>query len=247
MKTIKILFVCMLAAIFAHAQETVPPYMMHDVEVTPPKFTAVKYTQPENANSLKAYISQNFEYNPEFGKTVEGTEVVKFVINTDGRVSDVEVVNSVSSTVDRLITNIIEETDYMWVPGKNNGVPVAMEKEIAVKIKLGMTEKSAERRDFTEIARNYFTKGSEKLFFDRKAKKAIKQFELAIRYRPYDQAALYMLALCEMDQGNENAAQAYVDRFKELGGDLNLMDASLTEHIKSIEAHEDLAKLFAIK
>ncbi|WP_163324504.1 energy transducer TonB [Draconibacterium mangrovi] len=247
MKTIKLLFVCMLATLFAYAQENVPPYMMTDVEVTPPKFTAVKYNAADNTNSLKAYIANNFKYDAEFGGATEGTEVIKFTINTDGSLSDIEVVNSVSPAVDNILTSILEETNYMWMPGKNNGVPVAMEKEIAFQIKLGMTESAAEDRDFTAIAQDHFTKGAEKLFFDRKTKKAIKCFEAAARYRPYDQSTLYMLALCEVDRGNTEAAQAYVDRFRKLGGDKEILEQQLAQNVKSIEGYELLSQLFATK
>ena len=247
MKTIKLLFICMFAAIFAHAQETVPPYTMEDVEVTPPKFTAVKYNAVDNTNSLKTYIANNFKYDTEFGETAEGTEVIKFTVNSDGSLSDIKVVNSVSPNVDNLLTNIIGETNYMWMPGKTNGVAVAMEKEIAIQIKLGMTESAAEQRDFTEIARNHFTKGAEKLFVDRKTKRAIKCFETAARYRPYDQATMYMLALCEVDRGNIDAAQAYVERFRKLGGDKDLLEENLAQDVKSVEGYELLSQLFATK
>lgn len=235
----------MLVAIFAHAQESVPPYTMEDVEVTPPKFTAVKYSPTDNTNALKTYIANNFKYDADFGEAAEGTQVVKFIINSDGSLSNIEVVNSVSPTVDDLITNILAETDYMWMPGKNNGVPVAMEKEIAIQIKLGMTESAAEDRDFTEIAQDYFTKGAEKLFFDQKTKKAIRCFEAAARYRPYDQGTLYMLALCEVDRGNMDAAQAYVERFRKLGGDKDILEENLAQDVKSVDGYELLSQLFA--
>ncbi|WP_319501677.1 hypothetical protein [uncultured Draconibacterium sp.] len=247
MKTMKLLFVCMLATLFAYAQENVPPYMMTDVEVTPPKFTAVKYSPADNTNSLKTYIANNFKYDAENGEITDGTEVVKFTVNTDGSLSEIKVVNSVSPTVDNLITSILEGTDYMWMPGKNNGVPVAMEKEIAIQVKLGMTESAAKDRDFTEIARDHFTKGSEKLFFDQKTKKAIKHFETAVRYRPYDQSTLYMLALCEVDRGNTEAAQAYVDRFRKLGGDKDILEEKLAQDVKSVDSYEQLSQLFANK
>lgn len=237
----------MLATLFAYAQEEVPPYMMTDVEVTPPKFTAVKYNATESTNSLKTYIANNFKYDADFAEATEGTEVVRFNINTDGSLSDIKVVNSVSPTIDELITGILEETNYMWMPGKNNGVPVAMEKEIAIQIKLGMTESAAENRDFTEIAQDHFTKGAEKLFIDRKTKKAIKHFETAVRYRPYDQGTLYMLALCEVDRGNTEAAQAYVDRFRKLGGDKELLEEQLAQDLKGVDGYEQLSQLFATK
>lgn len=247
MKTIKLLFVCMLASLFAYAQENVPTHMMTDVEVTPPKFTAVKYNPGDNTNSLKTHIANNFKYDAEFGEATEGTEVVRFTINTDGSLSDIEVVNSVSPAVDKLLLSILEETNNMWMPGKNNGVPVAMEKEVAIQVKLGMTESVAENRDFTEIAREHFTKGSEKLFFDQKTRKAIKHFETAVRYRPYDQSALYMLALCEADRGNIEAAQEYVDRFSKLGGDKNILEQDLAQDVKSPNGYELLSQLFATK
>ncbi|QIA07620.1 energy transducer TonB [Draconibacterium halophilum] len=247
MKTIKFLFACLFATIFANAQENVPPHMMSDVEVTPPKFTAVKYSPTNNENSLKTFIAENFKYDSEFSRVTEGTEVVRFIINTDGSLSNIEVVNSVSPEVDNLITGIIDKTDYMWMPGKNNGVPVAMEKEVAIEVKLGMSESSATKRDFNEIARTYFTKGADKLFNDGKTKKAIRQFESAVRYKPYDEATLYMLAICELDQGNSQAAQAYVERFKKQGGNVDFLEDNLAEKVKSMDAYEEFTQIFATK
>ncbi len=247
MKTIKILFICIVAAIFAHAQESVPPYVMDGVEVTPPKFTAVKYTASAHENLLKTHITQNFDYQPEFGEALEGTEVVQFVINTDGSLSDIKVVNSVSASADKAIKRVLQSTDYMWIPGKNNGVPVAMEKEIAIQIKHGATESSAHQRNFTEIARGFFTKGSEKLLVEHKTRQAIKQFKVAMRYKPYDQSTLYMLALCELDLNNSKAAQAYVDRIKKLGGSDYITDENLAENLKNIKAYKELKQLLATK
>ncbi|WP_319501678.1 hypothetical protein [uncultured Draconibacterium sp.] len=244
MKTIKILFICMIASIFAYAQENVPPHMMGDVEVMPPKFTAVKYTA-DDANSLKNYIAQRFANQTESEQVREGTQVVQFVVNTDGTVSNIHTVNSVSPTIDNLITGILEETDYMWKPGQNNGVPVAMEKEIAIQIKVGPTSTSADRRDFTEIAKGHFSKGAEKLFVDGKTKKAVRYFESAIRYKPYDQATLYMLTICELDRGNSQKAQAYIDRFKKQGGNLDILEENLAQKVKSMEAYDELSQLFA--
>lgn len=237
----------MLAGIFAHAQENVPPYVGGDAEVTPPKFVARKYAPTDKTNSLKAYIAENLAYDADVGEVMEGTEVVKFIINADGSLSEIEVVNSVSPTVDKLITGILEETDYMWMPGKNNGVAVAMEKEIAIQIKLGLTESTAESRDFKEIAKEHFNKGAEKLFVDRKAKRAIKHFETVIRYQPYDQSTVYLLALCEVDRGNMDAAQEYADRFMDMGGDKSFLEETLAEEIKGTDAYEQLTQLFATK
>lgn len=237
----------MVAAVFAHAQESVPPYIMEGVEVTPPKFTAVKYTAPAIDNSLKTHIAQNFIFQPDFGESMEGTEVVQFVINTDGTLSDIEIVNSVSPSVDKEIKRVLQATDYMWVPGKNNGVPVAMEKEIAIQIKFGSSESSAYQRDFTEIARGFFTKGSKKLLVEQKTKQALKQFKVAVRYKPYDKSTLMMLALCELDLKNKKNAQAYVERIKKLGGIDKVTDEHLAENIKNIDAYNELTQLLTAK
>jgi len=247
MKTIKILFICMVAAIFAHAQESVPPYVMDGVEVTPPKFTAVKYTAPAIENALKTHIAQNFDYKPDFGDALEGTEVVQFIINTDGTLSDIEIVNSVSPSADKEIKRVLQATDNMWIPGKNNGVPVAMEKEIAIQIKHGSSESLAYQRDFTEIARGFFTKGSEKLLVEHKTKQAIRQFKVAVRYQPYDKSTLYMLALCELDLNNSKAAQAYVERIQKLGGIDEVPIENFAENIKNIDSYNVLTQLLTTK
>ncbi len=244
MKTIKILFICMLATLFVTAQN-VPPFALEEVEVVPPKFTSQKISLANGEESIKTFIAQNFVY-PEGNRLQEGTEVVQFTINTNGKLSNFKVVNSVSLAIDKEIISILENTDHMWIPGKNNGIPVNMEKEIAVQVKVGYSKSNANDRDFTSIARGYFTKGATKLFVHQKAKKALNQFEEAMRYRPYDQGILLMLALCEMELGHTESATAYVDRIKEI--DENEVKSDLlTESIRNTDAYKELEQLLATR
>jgi hypothetical protein len=178
MKTIKILLICMFAVVYVSAQN-VHPNTIAETEVNQPKFMAVKMADNTMQNSLHKYIAQNFKY-PMSEVNHEGTEVVHFVIDATGEVSNFKIINSVSPKIDKEIIRVLESTDNMWIPGQTNGVPVAMEKEIAIKIVASIASGNPVHKDFTEIARTYYTKGSEKLLLEHKSKQALRSFDRGI-------------------------------------------------------------------
>lgn len=66
---------------------------------------------------------------------IEGTVIVRFVINTDGSIQGVEVVRSAGEGLDEAAMNVIKNSPK-WNPGKNAGRPVRSRMTIPIKFKL---------------------------------------------------------------------------------------------------------------
>ncbi len=241
MKTIKILFICMLAAFFANAQN-VAPFTLEEVAVTPPKFTAVKNV--DDQNPLHKFIADNFVYPVASGTILEGTEVVKFVVNPSGKLSDFEVINSVSRDIDKEVIRVMKMTNDMWVAGRQNGIPAAMEREIAIMIKTGETNSDASASDFDKKAEAFFIKGSNKLLVKQKPQQALRNYEVASRYKPYDKSTLTMLAICKLELGKKKSAMADIARIKQLGGINATENPALANNLQPyLKSHEELTAL----
>ncbi|TCD12702.1 energy transducer TonB [Pedobacter frigidisoli] len=83
--------------------------------------------QPEYPGGLKnfyQYISRNVRYPKQAKKDgVSGNVVLSFVVEKDGQLKDVKVINSVREDIDaeaiRVVSNSIK-----WSPGIQNGKPV---------------------------------------------------------------------------------------------------------------------------
>lgn len=236
----------MMAAIFVQAQN-VPPFTLSEVEVIPPKFTAQKAVNWEKGATIDDYIAENFRNPDAIGFPLEGTEVVQFVITENGEVDNFVVINSVSKEVDEEIIRLLKNTNHMWMPGQMNGEYSAMEKEIAVQVKVGTSEANASKHDFTKIATAYFTKGAEKLLVKQKPRQALHQFESAVRYKPYDEASLFMLALCKIELGKIESAQKDIARLKKLGVAETIFPEQFAEKVQHYESYDELIAELAIK
>lgn len=240
MKTIKILFICLIATVFAHAQD-VPPYVLQEAEVTPPKFTSVNYGQGQNM--LNQFLSANISQRAA-NATQEGTEVVRFVINPSGKVSNIKIINGVSPEIDREIIYALNRTDNMWQPAYENGVAVASEKEIALAITTKQRSTKEVTEDFTKKATTYYIKASEQLLLKNQTKKALRNFEVVARYRPYDRGTLTMLALCELELGHDQSASFYAQRLEELGG-IEVDSDYVTHRKNELNYSDELLQLIA--
>lgn len=93
-------------------------------------------------SSLKAFISDNLVYpiGAEIAE-IEGTVVVRFIIDKDGTVRAAEIVRDIEECYDckdeaiRLI-NLMNEKEIIWIPGKQDGEPVHVQFHLPVKFKL---------------------------------------------------------------------------------------------------------------
>ena len=100
-------------------------------------------TQPEVAPeypggtiALLSFIQQNLEY-PEGAKEqeIQGRVIVRFTIEKDGSISDVQVVKSVDPLVDDQVVRAVSAMPA-WKPGMHEGKPVRVSYSIPIHFKL---------------------------------------------------------------------------------------------------------------
>ena len=168
---------------------------LKEIKVIAPQF------QCELFESFNALLNNNVEYPCESKNAgLQGTEVIQFKITTSGEVTDIVVINSISSEIDEEVIRIIEFTSGKWTPGLVNGKPVQMKREATVAFLLHKTN------DFAEIAKNYQQKGNRWMFAKNNPKKALKYYNKAIVLLPRQESLLAMRGLCRYELGDEVGA-----------------------------------------
>ena len=241
MKNYVIILICVLVSSIALGQNQKVEEMKNvleksEVEVNPPKFTGIKdvlkFENDINSNSISQYVADNYpvQDNSEFS---EGTEVIRFNITSEGKLTDFKVINSVSYKIDEEIIDIIKTSEGMWKPGYNNQKAVTMEKEVILKIKSNLN------RDFLHTAKIYFKKGTENLFVKGNLKRALKNFNYGIRYRPYDQSLCYMRGLCRYEMGDEEGAREDWAKLRKIRG-IDMSDKFAEYNVKELKGYEEL-------
>ena len=100
---------------YADEEDEEIPFMLANPE-TMPSF------QGEEMSAFTRWLNARI-HRPK-GCTHEGDMKVSFVVDTDGTVKDVKVVNSVCETLDALVVSLIEQSPK-WEPATAGGRPVA--------------------------------------------------------------------------------------------------------------------------
>ncbi len=90
----------------------------------------------DNAGALTDYIIQNFKY-PEkaYDNKVEGKVFVKFIVKSNGKVSNIEIMKSADPELDEAASNLVSLMPD-WNPGTKNGVPTDMEMVLPINFKI---------------------------------------------------------------------------------------------------------------
>jgi len=79
---------------------------------------------PGGMQALFEFISQNIKYPADAQKQkVEGRVLAKFVIETDGSISDIEVVKNAFPSLDAEAVRVIQAMPK-WIPGRQKGQAV---------------------------------------------------------------------------------------------------------------------------
>lgn len=87
-------------------------------------------------NEMLQFIYTNIQYPEEARKAgIEGTVVVKFVVDQTGKITKREIVRSLGGGTDEQVLAIVDKMP-IWVPGKNNGKAVSVYYHLPVKFKL---------------------------------------------------------------------------------------------------------------
>ncbi|MDH5599322.1 MAG: energy transducer TonB [Cyclobacteriaceae bacterium] len=109
------------------------------VEVAEPGPVTFAEKMPEPIGGFKAfyeYVKKNLKY-PRTAKSigVEGKVFVKFVVDKDGQIIDVEVMKGIGAGCDEEAERVVSEAPK-WNPGKQRGVPVKVIKVLPITFKL---------------------------------------------------------------------------------------------------------------
>lgn len=83
------------------------------------------------------YLSQNLQYPAEARQLgIEGTVIVVFVINSDGSISDVEILRGIGGGADEEAVRVVQNAPN-WEPGKQRDRTVNTRMRLPIRFKLG--------------------------------------------------------------------------------------------------------------
>ncbi|MFW5915982.1 MAG: energy transducer TonB [Bacteroidota bacterium] len=87
-------------------------------------------------NAFREYVQKNIEYPTTASENgIEGSVFVRFVVDTDGSVTDVEVMRGVDPSLDEEAMRVIRDAPE-WVPGEQRGEKVRVQFTIPIVFKL---------------------------------------------------------------------------------------------------------------
>lgn len=97
---------------------------------------------PGGEAAMMQYLMNNVKYPAEAAAAQEeGRVVVKFVVEADGTIGNVEIIKSVSPTLDAEAARVIKAMPR-WTPGRSNGQAVACTYSLPVTFKLPADKKT---------------------------------------------------------------------------------------------------------
>jgi protein TonB len=108
-----LVFICSLViSLKTVAQSDSSRYIYNNVE-----------QMPKPGFDLPAYIAKNLHCHSDTSEVVKGQIILKFVVNEDGSISNIEVGKSINLTCDEEAIIMIKHMPQ-WVPGIKNGKKV---------------------------------------------------------------------------------------------------------------------------
>lgn len=91
---------------------------------------------PGGNQSLMKFLQENVNYPAKAQENnVQGRVVVSFIVEKDGSITNVKVVNSVDPSLDAEALRVVNSMPR-WIPGKQNGVPVRVIYNVPISFKL---------------------------------------------------------------------------------------------------------------
>ncbi|MCK5338278.1 MAG: energy transducer TonB, partial [Bacteroidales bacterium] len=91
---------------------------VHELVEKPAEFTGDK-------DGVEAFLKKNIAYPADaLSEQLEGTVYVKFVIDTDGSISDIEIVSSTDPVFEQEAIRLIDLTSKMWDAARQSGKKV---------------------------------------------------------------------------------------------------------------------------
>ena len=91
---------------------------------------------PGGSQKLKEFIEENLRYPKELEETcVQGRVIVRFIVERNGKLSNVKVVKSVDPVLDKEALRIVKLMPR-WIPGRQNGITVRVKFYIPIIFRL---------------------------------------------------------------------------------------------------------------
>jgi TonB family protein len=221
--------------------ESLSDVNIEKVEISEPHFTGTQMVSPaikgSNMDLVKSYMAKNVIY-PKKSVDIfkEGTEVVQFVVTAEGKVTDFEIINSVSKAIDEEVIRALKTTSGMWIPGKHNGIPTAHTKEITMRFKIDETDANAILENFTQKAIHHYLIASKNLYVKQNNRKALRHFNMGMQYLPNDDCLLTLRGLCKYELGDKEGARKDWERRNILTAAKNNSDNSELLSINSYDS-----------
>ena len=173
--------------------------------------------QDINSSAINNYLHNNLIY-PEgaINCCFQGIEVVRFTVLPTRDLANIEVVNSICPLIDKEVIRVLNTTNGMWTPGTHNGNPVEMEKEVLIVFHLEGFHLKSDETYFTKKATNWYMKGNHVLFEHKNREKALKCYNNALRYKPFEEALLYARGMVKYELNDITGAKNDWNRMKSL-------------------------------
>ena len=91
---------------------------------------------PGGTQKLKEFIEENLRYPKELEEScVQGRVIVRFIVERNGKLSNVKVVKSVDPVLDKEALRIVKLMPR-WIPGRQNGITVRVKFYIPIIFRL---------------------------------------------------------------------------------------------------------------
>ena len=91
---------------------------------------------PGGSQKLKEFIEENLRYPKELEETcVQGRVIVRFIVERNGKLSNVKMVKSVHPALDKEALRIVKLMPR-WIPGRQNGITVRVKFYIPIIFRL---------------------------------------------------------------------------------------------------------------
>lgn len=241
MKTIALLFMCLIAAVGTYGQD-VKSYTLPEAVITPPELLI--QMKGSTSGYLNDYLKANIQY-PQHSAAwnEEGVEVVQFVVTAKGELTDIEVINSISPNIDAEVLRVLQTTSGMWRPSFENGRPVACAKEVAITFTTD-GEGINPNEKFLQKAKKEFVAGNKKFFVKKNNRSALYYFDRAMCYKPLDKSILLTRGMCKYQLGDKAGACKDWNRIRTLGG---IEGDSYLDSFCEMEGYRQMTELVLVK
>ena len=99
-------------------------------------FVDVQATFKGGMDAWYAYLNKNLNYPSQAKRLgIEGMVIVRFVVNTDGSIQDIELVRTIGGGCDEVAKKVIQNSPH-WTPGRIGGKAVRSRMTMPIRFRL---------------------------------------------------------------------------------------------------------------